>query len=135
MKRLLLMLFVAIVPCISFVSCEKDSDDETEQTQSDPLKGTTWYTKDTPMTILYSNATYWFDFDGENVEIWYSKDASGTYYKTSGTYKYTVSGNTLRVRSFFKDSGNDLTYEILTNGNRMKNTNDGYEYLKVLTKK
>lgn len=135
MKRFLLLLFIALVPCLTFVSCEKDSDDEMEQTQGDPLKGTTWYTTDSPMKVLYSNATYWFDFDGENVEIWYSKDSGGTYYKTHGTYKYTVSGNTLRIKNYFKDNGMDLTYEILTNGNRMKNTNDGYEYLKVLTKK
>ncbi len=135
MRRLLFIFILALIPCV-FTSCEKGDSEELEQEETRySLKGTTWYTKDSPMTILYSNATYWFDFDSENVEIWYSKDSAGTYYKTHGTYKYTVSDNTLRIKNFFKDEGIDLTFEILTNGNRMKNTNEGYEYLKVLTKK
>lgn len=149
MKRFLLLLFVALVPCLTFVSCEKDSDDDTEQTQenggngyvepvkkpSNKLEGTTWYTKDTPIVSTFPDGLGFVDFKENNkCEIWLSRDASGTFATTMGMYTYSITGDKVSILQYYKN-GNDLVFIMDSQTLMVNERGQNAPYLKYLQKK
>lgn len=135
MKKILSLM--AILMTLTFIpSCDKD-DEKDDEVPQNPIAGTTWYSDDHPMTVLYSNSRYWFDFSDSKCDVWWSKDKSGTYFRTHGTYQYTVVEGRVTIKGMLNldDGTKDLAFTLRTNNNRMDLYTRNYPYFSTLTKK
>lgn len=109
MKKILLVIFCAVL-CIScFAACGKKNDEEVETIPNDPEIVGTWKES-------YWDSGYTFHEDGTGSDVFWEEDFTYTAIDgeldltfTSGLYKdkkftYSISGNTLTLTKVITDS-------------------------------